>query len=121
MKQRGYPYYRPLTEPSGYFNTAFMARTQILMGAQNKHFRAGSQADLTRGLNSSVTQAIKFTVAFLRFCFSSTVFSKVTISNGCAQTTLGYSSKEVTPKVPQMSWIHIPSLLEMEAGKITKT
>lgn len=113
MKQRGYPYYRPLTESNGYFNTAFMASTQILMGAQNKHFRAGSQADLTRGLNSSVTQAISF--------LSSTVFSKVTISNGCAQTTLGNSSKEVTPKVPQMSWIHIPSLLEMEAGKITKT
>lgn len=45
------------------------------------------------------------------------VFSKVTINNGCAQTTLGNSSKMIPSKVPQMSWIHIPSLVEMEAGK----
>ena len=92
-----------------------------LVGAQNKDFDAGSQADLTKDLNSSVTQAINLQLLSFVFSFSSTVFSKVTINNGCAQTTLGNSSRKIPSKVPQMSWIHIPSLVEMEAGKINKT
>lgn len=51
-------------DSSAYFNTEIMARTQ-----QNKHFSAGSQVDLTRGLNSSVTQAINLQLLSLVLLF----------------------------------------------------
>ena len=55
---------------------------------------------------------------FINSCVTFKASYQVSITGGCAETTLGDRSQNENPEIPSMSWIQTPSIVDMGTSKI---